>query len=682
MGEAKQQMIRKLLAEKCKYNKFIGTYVDNDDLFFKSIYFKPDCFGLYPHEVAFIETLYRCRADALNHPVISNFSGMEYPSKCVSSLIERGFVVFGVSKDDLKKFTRIELGQICKKMNLKSKTQQSREYRELIAEYLENSDQIISDFTDIGFYRPSDEKGKQVIEYYNERLVGPYNHLTSYEEIFSNVFPENVMQENSDFIRGLSREWGIQDTEEQKKIGIQESEECEEKIWELKKDRSNLDVDGKLLFYVHLDSIMETYIAYYFPEYEKIHSIYRDEDTYNYRIKVKKEDIERIGLVLFLLRQGIIKKPQIYNTAIEEVLYAFCSDGYGISEATKNVAKKLSICDEKSRLRFLKKLSRQYPVRIFLREPLAYIYASSLDREDWKDIYYNRIYNNDKHYRGVFNDQMNELAENGFINKRWKNEFNLYLLLKAHFDDCKYQYHAKWLGNQSLDVYIPQIRTAVEYQGEQHYRPISLFGGKDEFLHRVELDAQKKEKCKENNVRLIEWKYDIEVTAENLKRIMSEYGIKLPKVTKEIPLVKLDKNSNNDFAKRHEVETRIYQYDNNGNYVAEYATINEAELAVGSHGVGKVIRGQQKNAAGYFWRKVDVGTPHEGITVSPEEFQPKYNLSGKSKCVGQFDREGNLLNTYTSVSEASRVVGVNTKSIRLVLKGVQKQAGGYQWKEL
>lgn len=48
--------------------------------------------------------------------------------------------------------------------------------------------------------------------------------------------------------------------------------------------------------------------------------------------------------------------------------------------------------------------------------------------------------------------------------------------------------------------------------------------------------------------------------------------------------------------------------------------------------------------------------------------------------VYQIDDEGNILAEYSTVAEASKTVGISTKSIRDAAKGVQKHAAGYCWK--
>ena len=47
--------------------------------------------------------------------------------------------------------------------------------------------------------------------------------------------------------------------------------------------------------------------------------------------------------------------------------------------------------------------------------------------------------------------------------------------------------------------------------------------------------------------------------------------------------------------------------------------------------------------------------------------------------VRQLDLDGNLINEFPSIATAAATVGTNTKSIRDVLMGKQKKAGGYRW---
>ena len=99
---------------------------------------------------------------------------------------------------------------------------------------------------------------------------------------------------------------------------------------------------------------------------------------------------------------------------------------------------------------------------------------------------------------------------------------DLFKLVYSHYSDAIYQYRDSWLGLQSLDIYIPSQRLAFEYQGLQHYEPIDFQGGQEGFKRRQLLDEQKRKLCKENNVKLIEWRYD-----EPISKIMLDKKLKI-----------------------------------------------------------------------------------------------------------------------------------------------------------
>lgn len=45
------------------------------------------------------------------------------------------------------------------------------------------------------------------------------------------------------------------------------------------------------------------------------------------------------------------------------------------------------------------------------------------------------------------------------------SERNLLSVIKSHYSDAVSQKRFDWLGNQSLDIYIPSKNVAIEYQG-------------------------------------------------------------------------------------------------------------------------------------------------------------------------------------------------------------------------
>jgi len=91
------------------------------------------------------------------------------------------------------------------------------------------------------------------------------------------------------------------------------------------------------------------------------------------------------------------------------------------------------------------------------------------------------------------------------VGEGWVGEAELYYGIKAALPHLQVQHHARpeWLYNQHLDIYIPELSIALEYQGMQHEIPVEYFGGEQAFNHRQRLDARKRRRCKRNGVHLI-----------------------------------------------------------------------------------------------------------------------------------------------------------------------------------
>lgn len=61
----------------------------------------------------------------------------------------------------------------------------------------------------------------------------------------------------------------------------------------------------------------------------------------------------------------------------------------------------------------------------------------------------------------------------------YKSQYNLYNRLCNELPNLEilYEYSPDWLGKQRFDIYIPKYNIAIEYNGEQHYKPMAKFGG-------------------------------------------------------------------------------------------------------------------------------------------------------------------------------------------------------------
>jgi SNF2-related domain len=104
-------------------------------------------------------------------------------------------------------------------------------------------------------------------------------------------------------------------------------------------------------------------------------------------------------------------------------------------------------------------------------------------------------------------------------------EAEMYQIVKQIFPDELVLREASppWLGRQRLDVFLPQRNLALEYQGEQHYQAVSLFGGSDALTRTIERDALKKRLCDENSIELVYVRFSDPLTMTSLKHRLRRF---------------------------------------------------------------------------------------------------------------------------------------------------------------
>jgi len=102
---------------------------------------------------------------------------------------------------------------------------------------------------------------------------------------------------------------------------------------------------------------------------------------------------------------------------------------------------------------------------------------------------------------------------------RWTREDKLYAAIAQLFPNHTIRREAspRWLGRQRLDIYLPALRLALEHQGEQHYRPIDIFGGVKGYAKTQERDALKRQLCKANGVTVVDIRFDAPLTLPSLR---------------------------------------------------------------------------------------------------------------------------------------------------------------------
>lgn len=120
-------------------------------------------------------------------------------------------------------------------------------------------------------------------------------------------------------------------------------------------------------------------------------------------------------------------------------------------------------------------------------------------------------------------------------------------------------------------------------------------------------------------------------------------------------------------------EHKIKQYSLKGNFLREFNSLKEAEEYLdkpkASANISACCLGRKHRAYGYIWRYSDDPDCTEVKPLTP------YRSS-----INQFTKNGDYINTYITIAEASRQTGIGDTSIGNCLRGWSKSAGGYVWK--
>lgn len=118
-------------------------------------------------------------------------------------------------------------------------------------------------------------------------------------------------------------------------------------------------------------------------------------------------------------------------------------------------------------------------------------------------------------------------------------------------------------------------------------------------------------------------------------------------------------------------ERKIKQYSLNGEFIREWESLKSAELYLGIYKAQSNIcaccQGKKHRAYGYIWR------------YSNDELPIKPLIPYRST-IGQYDTNGNLLNTFRTIKEASKILNISETGIGNVLHNRAKTSGGYIWK--
>lgn len=115
---------------------------------------------------------------------------------------------------------------------------------------------------------------------------------------------------------------------------------------------------------------------------------------------------------------------------------------------------------------------------------------------------------------------------------KWHSEYLVYELCAKLFGQAGviYQYKPDFLkthkgGQMSYDIYLSKYNVAIEYQGQQHFKPIEYFGGRQHFEAQRQRDILKKELSEQNGVTLIYINYNEDISKGLIIEKMIDAGV-------------------------------------------------------------------------------------------------------------------------------------------------------------
>lgn len=293
----------------------------------------------------------------------------------------------------------------------------------------------------------------------------------------------------------------------------------------------------------------------------------------------------------------------------------------------------------------------------------------------------------DRNKRRKLNKLFTAIAKENRVNTKWGTEYKLFVFVSKFLDDAVYQYRPEWLGRQSFDIFIPSQNIAIEYQGQQHYEALDVFGGQEAFEDNQKRDARKRELSAAHSVKVLDWKYDIFVNMINVRLFLEEHGVDYI-IQDDQRVVNITKDNLIEMAPVKVVEQSvkerirpvspfvIRQYGENGDFIKEYSSMTEAsvESGISEKSINNVIYNVRKTGGGYIWKRCVKDCEVEAVL--PVEHSEN---TGVAKSVIQIDLTGRTVAVYESIGQAAKATGVNRRSISDALTGAQKTAGGFYW---
>ncbi len=260
-----------------------------------------------------------------------------------------------------------------------------------------------------------------------------------------------------------------------------------------------------------------------------------------------------------------------------------------------------------------------------------------------------------------------------------------FFYVKMLYPDAISRYKASFLDRMELDIFIPSIRFAIEYDGEAWH--------KKDTIKREQL---KYKKCHENNIKLIrlrekfpelgsmiaDYQYgsDKLYQPKNLEHVIKEI---LRRINFSINWLKCPIDVNIERDRYKILKYRVSA--NNDSLFLKFPEIAEEWHPIKN---GILTPGMFKPRSDHkVWWKCPTCSFEYESSIGHRTYGtgcPKCGIEKvtkvKRKPVNMIDPiTGDIVSTFISISDASRKLKINSSNITMACKGIRPKAGGYYW---
>jgi hypothetical protein len=172
---------------------------------------------------------------------------------------------------------------------------------------------------------------------------------------------------------------------------------------------------------------------------------------------------------------------------------------------------------------------------------------------------YGSIYHFDKEDRVNLENELREYFGYAKIGEKWTTETQLYNLLKEILPNNQivFHYRGKEMQGLEIDIFVPELKLAIEYQGEQHYKAIEHWGGKDGLEQRQRNDRIKLQLCKENGYNLVEFSCYDEISRNLIIERIENFVLIDSKLKREITKEEKQENIENTKPQKEEIDCNL-----------------------------------------------------------------------------------------------------------------------------